>query len=172
MLDSDGTVVAKEYKLSSSVPFTIPDLPAGQYILEIYPCYTFGLVRKEPVLISGADVEVKRDIYRDCRDLVTDDIRNEAKTARTIYVWDENNRNGRYTRSTQEEKRQMKQSSRKYKVMFFYLDDALSMPFDMYYAYNWATFEMLTSEYGEEWIEYALPKSMGLKSYVAHLKEL
>ena len=56
--------------------------------------------------------------------------------------------------------------------MFFYLDDALSMPFDMYYAYNWATFEMLTSEYGEEWIEYALPKSMGLKSYVAHLKEL
>ena len=171
--NSNGTVIIKKWKLSSSVPFTIPNLPAGQYVLKIYPypVYIFGAVREVKIALFKEDVDIKMDIYGDCRDLVTDDIRNEARKSRIIYVWDDDNRNGKITKSSREEKRQTRKSKHKYKVAFYYLDDALPMTLDKYLAYNWATFEMLTSEYGEDWLKYALPKSVGLKSYAAHLRE-
>lgn len=173
LIDSDGNVVAKQWKLLASDPFTISDLPAGQYALRIYPYpeYKFGGVRDLTIGLFIDDVDIKIDIFGDCRDLVTDDIRKETKKRRTIYVWDDDNRNGHYKRSTQEERRQIRKSKRKYKVKFQYLDDALQMTLDGYLTSNWATFEMLTSEYGDEWVKYALPKSMGLKSYIAHLNE-
>lgn len=174
LVDSDSTVITKKWKLHASIPFTIPDLPAGQYVLKIYPYpeYVFGAVRDVKIVLVKNDVDINMDIFGDCRDLVTDDIRNEVKNSRIIYVWDEDNRNGRYTRITQEERHQIKKFKRKYKVSFGYLDDALPMTPDKFFAYNWATFEMLTSEYGKDWVEYALPKSMGLKSYVAHLRKI